>query len=225
LLLKPWRRGDSKRQKLADLLTHATDLHSLAALQRRNFSETARTSLLAEAPPFEMHSQLGALRSQLGNTAPFSVVSAWELRTYMADVLLRDSDVMSMRHSLELRVPLVDRPLIEWLWRQPDAFKISAGRNKPALADAVADILPPGVANRPKQGFTLPFALWMRGPLRAFLDETYSTPSVSRSGFFNTPAVQARWKTYLAGNDPREWSRIWSLAILIAFLNRRALTR
>jgi asparagine synthase (glutamine-hydrolysing) len=143
------------------------------------------------------------------------------MRGYMADVLLRDSDVMSMRHSLELRVPFVDRPLVRWLAGQPVAFKHTPGRPKSALADAVRDLLPPELLTRKKRGFTLPYALWMRGPLKPFLDDTFSTASVGRSGLFNAAAVQAHWRRFLAGNDSLEWSRVWSLAILVAFINRR----
>src|ERR1019366_6405798 len=85
------------------------------------------------------HPQLPALRSDVDPEDLFSVVSAWELRTYMADVLLRDSDIMSMRHSLELRVPFIDRKLIEWLWRQPAQFKGDPKRPKSALVDATLD--------------------------------------------------------------------------------------
>ncbi len=215
------QQGDARREKLADLLVHATGLHELAALQRRNFAEPARQSLLREPVNFEAHEELARLPDELNGSDSFSSISAWELRTYMADVLLRDSDVMSMRHSLELRVPFVDRPLIEWLWRQPARFKHGGGRPKAALAEAVRDFLPPGMSTRTKQGFTLPLAIWMRGPLRPFLDQTFSAASIERSAFFNTKGVQARWQQFLRGSDPREWSRIWSLAVLIAFLNRR----
>jgi asparagine synthase (glutamine-hydrolysing) len=139
----------------------------------------------------------------------------------MADVLLRDSDVMSMRHSLELRVPFVDRPLVEWLWRQPACFVETPGRPKDALAAAVGDLLPPGLRQRAKRGFTLPFALWMRRELKPFLDETFSDASVDHSGLFQRSAVQGCWRDFLAQGDSRDWSRVWSLAVLIAFVRRR----
>jgi asparagine synthase (glutamine-hydrolysing) len=230
------RCGRTRRQKLADFLEHATDLHSLAALQRRNFSEVQRTALLspdlARQFSFTPHPELAHLSAELPlssdsgpgsceGTDPFSIISAWELRTYMADVLLRDSDVMSMSHSLELRVPFVDRPLLEWLWRQPAHFKDDrSAAPKAILAAAARDGLPPDLLTRRKRGFTLPFPLWMRGPLRPFLDETFSESSIARSGFFNTPAVHARWKTFLSRDVSRDWSRLWSLAVLITFVNR-----
>jgi asparagine synthase (glutamine-hydrolysing) len=241
-LLAQLRRGRTRRQKLADFLEHATDLHSLAALQRRNFSEVQRTALLspdlARQFAFSPHPELPHLTAELPlsfdspasasgsgsnpGADPFSIISAWELRTYMADVLLRDSDVMSMHHSLELRVPFVDRPLLEWLWRQPAHFKDDrSAAPKAILAEAARDVLPPDLLTRRKRGFTLPFPLWMRGALRPFLDETFSESSVARSGFFNTPAVCARWQTFLARDINRDWSRLWSLAVLITFVNRR----
>jgi asparagine synthase (glutamine-hydrolysing) len=214
-------RGRTRRQKLGDFLQHARDLHGLAALQRRNFSEIQRRALLSSDVAFSPHPELALLPTELAGADPFSSISAWELRTYMADVLLRDSDIMSMSHSLELRVPFVDRPLLEWLWRQPVRFKDDRSAPKAILAEACRDILPPALIERRKRGFTLPFPIWMRGPLRPFLEETFSESSVSRTGFFNTPAVRARWRTFLSNDVNRDWSRLWSLAILIDFLNRR----
>ena len=220
------RRGVRAR-KLADFLRHARDAHELASLQRRVFSAAAGGSLLhpdlqatmGGQPPH--HPQLATITAELAGAGQFELISAWESRTYMADVLLRDSDVMSMRHSLELRVPFVDRPLFEWLWRQPASFKDGRDRPKTALAEAAADVLPPETLLRKKQGFTLPFPVWMRRELRPFLDETFSTASVARSNLFATGAVQDRWKHFLVGSDTREWSRLWSLAMLIAFVNRQ----
>jgi asparagine synthase (glutamine-hydrolysing) len=220
------RRG-ARARKLADFLQHARNPQELAALQRRVFSGARGGSLLhpdmqaALAGHSLYHPQLDALTTELSGADGFELISAWESRTYMADVLLRDSDVMSMRHSLELRVPFVDRPLFEWLWRQPAKFKDDPARPKSALADAVADVLPPETGRRKKQGFTLPFSVWMRRELRPFLDETFSAESVARSNLFAVDAVQELWKNFLAGSDPREWSRVWSLAVLVTFVNRR----
>jgi asparagine synthase (glutamine-hydrolysing) len=221
-------RGDTRRRKLADFLQHARNIHELGALQRRVFSEPARRSLLnpdalaALGQRTPLHPEFASLSADLADAGIFEIVSAWELRTYMADVLLRDSDVMSMRHSLELRVPFVDRPLIEWLWRQPAEFKSNRRHPKTPLYDATRDILPPDLAGRRKQGFTLPFPVWMKRELRPFLEETFSDASVERSQLFARAEVQKLWRGFLAGDDEREWSRVWSLAVLVAFANRRS---
>ncbi len=226
-ILRQLRRGDTRSRKLADFLEHARSLHHLGALQRRVFSTAGRTTLLhpdarasaQSRSPF--HPELSTLSTDLPGADAFATMSAWELRTYMTDVLLRDSDVMSMHHSLELRVPFIDRPFVEWLWRQPTAFKSDPGQPKSVLAAAAADVLPPGISTRKKRGFSLPFPVWMRGELRPFLDATFAPDSIARSGLFDAGAVAQRWQGFLKRDDTREWSRVWSLAVLVAFANRR----
>ncbi len=226
-LLARLRAGDTRSRKLADLLSRARDIHELAAMQRLVFSEAGRRSLLVPearddgSDSHHFHPALASLRADLADAGPFGIASAWELRTYMADVLLRDSDVMSMRHSLELRVPFVDRPLVEWLWRQPAAYKYDPRQPKSALAEATSDLLPAALRSRRKRGFTLPFGIWMKGDLMPFLDETFSDSSIGRSGLFQRSSVQALWRNFLEHDDAREWSRLWSLGVLIAFANRR----
>ncbi len=220
-------RGGIRRRKFADFLTHARDLHELCSLQRRVFSTGRAHALLhpdvragLAAPPH--HPRLAALREDLAGADGFQTISAWELRTYMADVLLRDSDVMSMAHSLELRVPFIDAPFVAWLWAQPARFKRERGPAKRALAEALRGLLPDAVRRRPKQGFTLPFAVWMKRELRPFLEDAFAPGSLARSGLLDAGAVQTLWRGFLAGGEDREWSRVWSLAVLAAFLNRPA---
>ena len=227
VMLKAMSGGGVRARKLSDFLRCARDRHELASLQRRVFSEDRRRSILAPelaaqtAPSGPFHPALDEIRSELPGIDTFSLVSAWEMRTYMADVLLRDSDVMSMRHSLELRVPFIDQPFVAWLWSQPAHFREDRKHPKSVLAEAAADVLPPGLQRRKKRGFTLPFGIWMRGDLRPFLEDTFSPESIGRSGFFSRENVRAAWTSFAAGGEDREWSRVWSLAVLIAFVNRR----
>jgi asparagine synthase (glutamine-hydrolysing) len=220
-------RRDTRARKLADFLAHARDLHELASLQRRVLPEVRRLALLSpEARRLAVrlgpnHPMLDDFAFELAGADAFQIVSAWESRTYMADTLLRDSDVFSMAHSLELRVPFVDRVLLEWLWPQPAWFKYDPRITKRALADATADIVPAAIRNRPKQGFTLPFAKWMRAELRAFLDDTFSPTSLAACPWLDGAAVASVWRDYLTGGDNRAWSRVWTLAMLIAFVNRK----
>jgi len=220
-------RGTVRSRKLADFLTHARDLHELASLQRRVLPEVSRLSLLAPDARAQAerlgphHPMLEDFAAELIGASPFQIISAWELRTYMTDVLLRDSDVMSMAHSLELRVPFVDRVLLEWLWAQPDHFKYDPRIGKRALADATADLVPAAIRNRRKQGFTLPFALWMRSELRPFIEDSFSDASLSACPWLQADAVRKVWDDFKTKGDTRAWSRVWTLAVLIAFANRK----
>jgi asparagine synthase (glutamine-hydrolysing) len=220
VILTKLQRGDLRKRKLADFLRHAHSIHELAGLQRRVFSEADRRTLIHGDINFQPHPELPHLTTELAGCDPTEIVSGWEMRTYMADVLLRDSDTMSMKHSLELRVPFVDRPLVEWLWNQNTHYKHTAGHPKEALAHAVKDLLPHETAHRKKRGFTLPLERWMRAELRPYLEELFSPASISKSGFFDAAGVQGRWQSFVTGNDPREWSRVWTLAIAVAFANR-----
>lgn len=219
-------RGTVRSLKLADFLAYARDLNEIASLQRSVFSETARLPLLAPdtrrlvARLGPMHPMLDDFAFELHATESLRTVSSWEMRTYMADVLLSDSDVFSMAHSLELRTPYVDVRLVRWLWRQPEEFVFTPGRYKNALSDAVADLLPATPNTRSKLGFSLPFPVWIRGPLRPFIEETFSNASLARCPWLEPTAVQSLWRDYLKSNDTRNWSRVWSLAMLVAFLQR-----
>ena len=219
-------RTSARSRKLADFLAYARDLHELASLQRRVLPEVVRLGLLSADVRSQAerlgphHPRLDDFAFDLFGADSFQVISAWELRTYMADVLLRDSDVFSMAHSLELRVPLVDTVLLEWLWPQPQEFKRHHRQPKQALADAVSDVVPAAIRRRPKQGFSLPFPRWMRHELRPFLEDCFAPGSLARCPWLDASAASQVWRNFLAGHDPRAWSRVWTLAVLIAFANR-----
>jgi asparagine synthase (glutamine-hydrolysing) len=219
-VLNRWARGDSRQAKLAGMLRHAQNIDDLADRQRQVLHDEVRAELLSASSPGPPHPAYSELRELTTGRSPQEVVSWWETRTYMTDVLLRDSDVFSMRASLELRVPFVDRPLLEWLARQPSAWRFDSQSPKGTLVRAVADILPPGLLNRPKQGFSFPFAQWMRNALRPFMEDTLSANFVARTGIINPTAATEMWKQFCNSTDDRQWSRAWSLAMLVAFLNR-----
>jgi asparagine synthase (glutamine-hydrolysing) len=221
-------RPSTRARKLADFLAHGRDLHELASLQRRVLPEPTRLELLSADARVAAerlgphHPGLEDIAFELEGADPFQILSAWELRTYMTDVLLRDSDVFSMAHSLELRVPFVDRVLLEWLWPQPAWFKYNPGVVKRALADATADVVPAAIRHRRKQGFTLPFSQWMRAELRPFLEETFSAAALARCPWLDAASALRLWTDFRTGRDDRAWSRVWTLAVLIAFANRDA---
>lgn len=93
---------------------------------------------------------------------PKNRVSLYESSIYMQSQLLKDSDVQSMWHSIELRVPFLDIDLVSYVNKLPTAIKYKDDRQKPLLIDAFRDILPEAIWNRPKQGFTFPFDTWFK---------------------------------------------------------------
>lgn len=146
-----------------------------------------------------------------------SRVSYAELSTYMQSVLLRDSDQMSMAHALEVRVPFLDHRLVEAVLGIPDKFKVPTTPKK-LLTDAMGDLLPPEVVNRPKMGFTFPWETWLRNELHGFcaahIDSLADRPQ------FNGKLVRRRWSRFVNGDPHITWSRIWYLCALEAWLQR-----
>jgi asparagine synthase (glutamine-hydrolysing) len=139
----------------------------------------------------------------------FSWVSRAELRTYTHHQLLRDTDVMSMAHSLEVRVPFLDHRLLETVLRLPESTKRERGKPKSLLVRAVADLLPEVIrARRDKRGFVFPFDTWLRGPLRA-------TSLEWQAGLTDLLVTEAVTRVQRAYEDGRvHWSRPWALAVL-----------
>ncbi len=138
-------------------------------------------------------------------------VSWRELTGYMRNTLLRDSDVFSMAHALELRVPFLDRDVIGAAFQVEDALKLSRRVAKPLLVDATRDLLPVQVWDRPKQGFVLPFASWMHGALAAEVTATLGEVDRIRSVGLNPDAVRAVWSGFVRGQTGVTWSRPWAL--------------
>ena len=137
-------------------------------------------------------------------------ISRLELRGYMSNTLLRDTDAMSMAHSLEVRVPFVDAKLVDYVLSLPGNWKLGS-RPKPLLADALADLLPHDFLARPKMGFTLPFERWLQNELRR---EVASVCENATAFPLNAEAVRSLWRNFLQKPRAVGWSRPWSVYVL-----------
>jgi asparagine synthase (glutamine-hydrolysing) len=140
-------------------------------------------------------------------------LSLFETTGYMRNTLLRDSDVFSMAHSLELRVPFVDREVAKVAMSIPDSAKLRPGVSKPVLVDTMKDILPESLLVRRKQGFTLPFEKWMRDELFTEVSSVLKSPSVSSVGLSPNEVTEV-WSDFLSRSGGMTWSRPWALYTL-----------
>jgi asparagine synthase (glutamine-hydrolysing) len=158
------------------------------------------------------------IRAGRGHELPMlSQVSLGELGTYLQNVLLRDTDQMSMAHALEVRVPFLDHELVEFVLGVGDHHKYPS-TPKQLLVASLGDLLPGAIVDRPKMGFTMPWEHWMRNELRSWCEERVNR-AAARS--WSAPgAVERRWARFLA-RDPRvNWSRLWSLIVLEDWMER-----
>ena len=146
-------------------------------------------------------------------------ISWLELRTYMASTLLRDTDAMSMRHSLEVRVPFLDHPLVEYaLGAAGIAPNGGDVRPKALLIAALGDLLPAEVVNQRKRTFTLPWEEWMRGALRGRVAAAFSEWSPRLETHLPSASARGVWESFLAGRT--SWSRPWALYVLNEWVKR-----
>jgi asparagine synthase (glutamine-hydrolysing) len=143
---------------------------------------------------------------------PIGAVSWLEMRSYMASTLLRDTDSVSMAQSLEVRVPLLDTPLVEFIGSLPDAARLRPGMHKALLVEALSDRMPAEILTQRKRTFTLPWEEWLRGPLRARLDRSFADPAPAFAAHMHADGARGIWTAFQAGKT--SWSRPWSLYVL-----------
>jgi asparagine synthase (glutamine-hydrolysing) len=150
-------------------------------------------------------------------------VSYAEAEGYLRDTLLRDADAMGMAHGLEVRPVLLDHELAGYVFALPARHKLSRGRTKPLLTDALAGVLPEEIVHRRKMGFELPLNAWLgtvlRERARALLDGR-----AAREIF--APAYRSAQRAELdalAAGVPRP-PRLWAQVVLLACMERHGLT-
>ena len=149
---------------------------------------------------------------------PVAGVSWLEMRTYMVSTLLRDTDSASMARSLEVRVPLLDTPLVEFVGSLPEAARRRPGAQKALLVEALGDLLPQEILGKRKRTFTLPWEEWLRGPLRARMEASFANPAFSLAEYLRAEGTRSVWTDFLAGKT--SWSRPWSLYVLNEWCRR-----
>jgi asparagine synthase (glutamine-hydrolysing) len=142
-------------------------------------------------------------------------------RVYLADDLLAKVDRASMAVSLEARVPLLDHRVVEFGWRVPLHLKIRDGQGKWILRQVLYRRVPKALMERPKTGFTVPIADWLRGPLREWAEELLLPARLAEGGLFNPAPIQAAWRALREGRSPnatglwavlqfQDWRRRWA---------------
>jgi asparagine synthase (glutamine-hydrolysing) len=140
------------------------------------------------------------------------------MRTYMVSTLLRDTDSVSMARSLEVRVPLLDTPLVEFVGALPDAARRRPGVQKALLVEALGDLLPREILGQRKRTFTLPWEEWLRGPLRVRMEASFADPAPLLAPYLRPGGTRSVWTDFLAGKT--SWSRPWSLYVLNEWCRR-----
>ncbi|HEY4053583.1 MAG TPA: asparagine synthase (glutamine-hydrolyzing) [Terriglobales bacterium] len=218
LVLGGLTHSDSRR-KLHALATENGSLIHPYFLSRGLFTPAQTRQLFRDQRLGDAQSPLRQALLETAEMDPINRVSYLESRCYMLNTLLRDSDVMSMAHGLELRVPLIDHRLAETLFSIPGSRKLSRTIPKPLLVGAVRSELPDQIIHRKKQGFTFPFEHWLRNQMRDEVEQSIAhIADGPLQGAIEPAAAMQVWNDFQRGRT--SWSRPWSLHVLQCWCER-----
>lgn len=150
-----------------------------------------------------------------------SLVQYLDLKTYLVGDINTKVDRASMAHALEVREPLMDHPLVEWLASLPSSLKVRGDQGKWLLKKAMEPYLPDDVLYRPKQGFAVPLARWFRGPLKARVRSALLGEVMSDTGWFQRATLERLIAEHESGQRDHS-APLWTLLMFEAFLRHAA---
>ncbi len=170
-----------------------------------------------------------SLQSALGGHRPMSVMQRYfdrtrgwdplariqyvDVKTYLVDDILTKVDRASMAHSLEVRVPLLDHEVMEFVARIPSRFKLHGGEGKYILKRALRDLIPAEAMDRPKMGFSIPLARWFRGELKNVFETRVFAPQSFLQEYLDLDVIRRWWSHHQCGM--RDYSNhLWALLVL-----------
>jgi len=162
-------------------------------------------------------SSMSLSNTQVQNVELLSQMIFQDMRTYLPDDILTKVDRASMAVGLEARLPYLDHRLVEFSWRVPSQFKVRDGRGKWLLRQALYRYVPRSLMERPKQGFGIPVAQWLRGPLRDWAESLLDEARMQQEGYLNAKLVRTVWKNHLGGQGSREHD-LWCVLMFQAWL-------
>jgi asparagine synthase (glutamine-hydrolysing) len=186
------------------------------------FSPQARAELAG--PGASSWDPVDLYRARYAETAgaePLARMQDVDLGIYLVDDLLVKTDRLSMAHSLELRVPFLDPKVAEFAFSLPTRLKVRGFAKKRLLRQALAPLLPKEIIHGRKQGFSIPLATWLRGPLGPFAREVLAPSALQRQGLLEPAAVTPLLDRHISGQEDLS-RQIWGLMALTLWFDRYA---
>ena len=205
---------DEKIRKFANLITarNSSELYS------KIFDQTKNLDNLVEGISKNQKKIIPNMDENINlNTVNKMILE--DMQFYLPDDILVKVDRASMHSSLETRLPMLDHRLINYVFRIPIEKKIRFFKGKWILKKVLNKYLPEKLYERPKKGFSVPMAAWLRGPLKQWAEELIDPKRIERDGYFNPSLVQKKWKEHLSGK--KNWENLlWNILIFQLWLNK-----
>ena len=160
--------------------------------------------------------------ARAGTDDPLALIQYIDLKTYLVGDINTKVDRASMAHSLEVREPLMDHELVDWLATLPSSLKVRGQEGKYLLKKAMEPLLPDDILYRPKMGFAVPLARWFRGPLRQRVRDAVLGDALAQTGWFNRSTLEHLVQAHQSGASDYS-APLWTLLMFEAFLRHAGL--
>lgn len=148
---------------------------------------------------------------------PVAAMQLWDTLGYLPDDVLTKVDRASMAVALEVRVPLLDHRVIEYAWSLPRQFKLQGGVTKRILRAVLDKYVPRPLLERPKSGFGVPLAAWLRGPLRDWAEALLAERRLLDAGLDPVP-IRAVWMAHLVERSNHQ-HQLWTVLMYLSWRN------
>jgi asparagine synthase (glutamine-hydrolysing) len=150
------------------------------------------------------------LSASVAGLEPTSQLRLLDMMSYLPDDILTKVDRAAMAVSLEVRVPLIDRKVIEFAWTLPTDYLIAQGQGKQVLRAVLNRYVPKAMFDRPKMGFGVPIGEWLRGPLKSWAQDLLAPEALRKHGLFDETLLRKRWDEHQSGR--RNWQHaLWTV--------------
>ncbi|KQP05241.1 XrtA/PEP-CTERM system amidotransferase [Pseudorhodoferax sp. Leaf265] len=194
-------------------------LHSVSVLRADERERLYSASFKRRLGGYSALDMFRTHAERAGTDDPLALVQYLDYKTWLVGDINTKVDRAGMAHSLEVREPLMDHQLIEWLATLPSALKVQGQEGKYLLKKAFEPRLPSDVLYRPKMGFSVPLASWLRGPLAERTREALLGPRMADAGYFDPDQLRSMVRQHQSGQ--RDFSApLWTLLMFEAFLRQ-----
>ncbi len=191
--------------------------HSVSILREPMRAQLFSSKFKSEIAGYNAQEVFNYHAGRSGTEDPLALIQYLDLKTYLVGDINTKVDRASMAHSLEVREPLMDHEIIEWLATLPSSLKVRGQEGKYLLKKAMGPLLPDDILYRPKMGFAVPLARWFRGPLKERVRQAVLGSRLAETGWFNREYLQHLVDAHQSG--ARDYSApLWTLLMFEAFL-------
>jgi asparagine synthase (glutamine-hydrolysing) len=191
--------------------------HSMSQLREPQRSQLYSAKFKRELAGYSAIEVFERHAAQARTDDPLALIQYIDLQTYLVGDINTKVDRASMAHSLEVREPLMDHKLVEWVATLPSAYKLQGSNGKAFFKKALEPSLPSDVLYRPKMGFAVPLARWFRGPLKARLRSALLEGPMLDSGYFDPATMRTLVEQHESGRSDHS-TPLWTMLMFDAFL-------